>query len=279
MNVSLTGCVPFYNNKSTVVSALKSLADQSLPIDELFGLNDASTDGGQEFLEANGFRCLHQPTNLGRGAARNRAMSEATGELVVCCDATNVLPKEFVRSLLHWFDDPKVAAVYGWIQDAHPRGAVSRWRARHLFKAGHPMKVERRATLITYGTILRRSAVLQVGNFNPSLPHSEDAELGKRLLQAGYDIIGDPSVPVLCNVQNTLWQVMERYCRWYFGDDHRLSYSVFLKSVAYSLKVMFREDLRDVDLQAGFISLLLPYYRLLRSLQTYWRIPLLSPEF
>lgn len=258
--------MPFYNTKSTIVSALQSLADQSIPINELFGLDDGSTDGGQQLLVFNGFRCLHQPTNLGRGAARNRAISEATGDLVVFCDATNVLPKEFVGSLLHWFDDPKVAAVFGWIQDPHPRGAVSRWRARHLFKAGHPMKVERQATLITYGTILRRVAVLQVGNFNPSLPHSEDAELGKRLLQAGFDVVADPSVPVICNVENTLWHVMERYCRWYFGDDHHLSYSVFVKSVAYSLTVMFKEDLRNFDFKAGLISLLLPYYRLFRSL-------------
>jgi glycosyltransferase involved in cell wall biosynthesis len=174
MNVTLSGCVPFYNTKSTIVSALQSLADQSVPINELFGLDDGSTDGGQQLLVFNGFRCLHQPTNLGRGAARNRAISEATGDLVVFCDATNVLPKEFVGSLLHWFDDP--------------------------------------------------------------------------------------------NVQNTLWQVMERYCRWYFGDDHHLSYSVFIKSVAYSLTVMFKEDLRNSDFKAGLISLLLPYYRLFRSL-------------
>jgi glycosyltransferase involved in cell wall biosynthesis len=265
MNVSLSGCVPFYNNKLTIVSALQSLADQSLPIDEVFGLDDGSTDGGHQLLEAHGFRCLHQPANLGRGAARLRAMTEASGELVVCCDATNVLPKEFVVSLLHWFDDPKVAAVYGWIQDPHPRGAVSRWRARHLFKAGHPMKVARRATLITYGTILRRAAVLQVGNFNPDLPHSEDTELGRRLIQAGYDVVADPSVPVLCNVQNSLWQVLERYSRWYFGDDQHLSCSDFVRSVAYSLKVMIPQDLRECDAQAGLISLLLPYYRLWRS--------------
>jgi GT2 family glycosyltransferase len=266
MKISLSGCVPFYNNKSTIVSALQSLVHQSLPIDDVFGLDDGSTDGGQQLLEAHGFRCLHQPANLGRGAARLRVMSEATGELVVCCDATNVLPKEFVGSLVHWFDDPKVAAVYGWIQDPHPRGAVSRWRARHLFKAGHPMKVARRATLITYGTILRRAAVLQVGNFNPNLPHSEDTELGIRLIQAGYDVVADPSVPVFCNVRNSLWQVLERYCRWYFGDDHHLSCSCFAKSVVYSLRVMFPEDLKALDVQAGLISLLLPYYRFWRSL-------------
>jgi glycosyltransferase involved in cell wall biosynthesis len=264
MTIRFSGYVPFYNNRNTVLAALQSLADQGLELVEVFALDDGSTDGGQHVLEANGFRCLQQPSNLGRGAARHSAMLEATGEFVVCCDATNVLPEDFVTSLLHWFDDPKVAAVYGWIQDAHPRGAVNRWRARHLFKAGHPMMVERRATLITYGTILRRTAVLHVGNFNPNLPHSEDTELGNRLLHAGYDIVADPTVPVFCNVQNTLWHVMERYCRWYFGDDRHLSCSGFVKSISYSLKVMCLEDLRNFDFSGSFISLILPFYRFFR---------------
>ncbi len=259
--------MPFYNNRVSVVSALQSLAHQSFPIGQVFGLDDGSTDGGHQLLEAHGFRCIHQPANLGRGAARNRAVLEASGEFLVCCDATNTLPIEFVRSLLHWFDDPKVAAVYGWIHDANPSGVVGRWRARHLFKAGHLMKVERQATLITSGTILRRSAVLQVGNFNPSLYHSEDSELGKRLLDAGYDVVSDPSVKVLCNVQNTLWQVLERYCRWNFGDDQSFSVLCFVQSIAYGFKVMLAADLRELDVQAGLISLFVPFYRLWRSLK------------
>jgi len=109
--------------------------------------------------------------------------------------------------------------------------------------------------------------VLEVGNFNPDLPHSEDIELGKRLLESGYDIVADPSVPVLCNVQNTVWQVMERYCRWYFGADHEFTCHDFLMTVGYSLKVMIPDDMKHLDAKAGFISLLLPCYRLFRSLR------------
>ena len=86
----------------------------------------------KELVESIGLRCQHQPCNQGRGAARHRATQEADGDFIVGCDATNVLPVDFVSKLLPWFDDPKVAAVTGCIRDPLPRGAVDGWRSRHL---------------------------------------------------------------------------------------------------------------------------------------------------
>jgi glycosyltransferase involved in cell wall biosynthesis len=261
----LSAYIPFYNNRATIVSALQSLQAQYIPPDELFAIDDGSTDGGSDLVEASGFACFRHPSNLGRGSTRHQAMLQASSDLVLCCDATNRLPPDFLERLLPWMDDPMVAAVYGWIQDPHPRGAVSRWRARHLFKSEHPMVVTRKAPLITYGTLLRRSAVLAVGNFNPTLKHTEDAELGDRLLSAGYDIIFDPSVLVLCNVQNSLGEVLERYWRWYAGAEPQASLKGYFKSIVYSLKVSAWQDISRKDLSAAIISLICPHYQFWRS--------------
>ncbi len=263
--LSISCYVPFFNNRNTVLAALQSLADQNLELTECFALDDGSTDGGGELLESSGFRCLRQPTNQGRGAARHRAMLEADGDIVVCCDATNMLPPDFVSQLLPWFDDPRVAAVYGWIQDPLPRGAVSRWRARHLFKAHHCMTVLHKAPLITYGVLLRKSAVLAVGNFNQEMRHTEDADLGERLIAAGFDVVFDPSASVLCNVQNTLGQVLERYWRWNAGANEDVSWRLYFKNIAFSIKCMFWVDLSLRDPAASFISLICPHYQHWRS--------------
>jgi N-acetylglucosaminyltransferase len=265
--MEVTAYALLYNNQQSILATMKSLRSQSIPPVEIFALDDGSTDSGCMLLNDNGFCCLSQPANLGRGAARNRAFLEASCEFVVCCDATNVLPPDFLSRLIHWFDDPKVAAVYGWIQDPIPRGAVSRWRARHLFKINHVMKVKRQAPLITYGTIMRRSAVLSVGNFNPHLRHSEDIELGKRLAEGGFDIIFDPSVPVVCNVRNTLWQTLERFCRWYFGDDYQTSTIVYLQFFIFCIRVMLLDDLKRLDFASSLITLLLPCYRFWRTVK------------
>lgn len=259
MLIGVSGYVPFYNNRKTIISALQSLADQSFQLLQVFGLNDGSTDGGDQFLESNGFPCLDHSVNLGRGASRHRATLLAEGEIIACCDATNVLPDDFVSRLLHWFVDPKVAAVYGRIQDPNPTGVVSRWRARHLFKAGHTMQVNLQAPLITYGTLMRRSAVLEVGNFDPELRHSEDKELGERLLANDYHIVFDPSVAVFCNVENSLGQVLERYWRWHAGTDEAISLQSYFRNVLFSLKCMACEDLKAGDPFSVLISLLCPH--------------------
>lgn len=265
MPIKISGYVPFYNNKPTVMAALQSVVDQDSDLIEVFGLNDGSTDGSTELIESRGFSCIHQPVNQGRGAARCRAMLEANGDIVVCCDATNVLPSDYVSKLLPWFDDPKVAAVYGWIQDPQPRGVIGRWRARHLFKANYYMTVRHHAHLSTYGTLLRKSAVVSVGNFDPLLHHSEDAELGERLLAAGFDIVFDPSAAVVCNVQNNLVQVLERYWRWYAGVEEETTWIGYIRNVIFSLKVMVRQDLTNRDPGAAVISVICPHFQFWKS--------------
>lgn len=268
----ISGFVPFFNNRNTVLPALKSLVRQTIMIDDVFAIDDCSSDDSAELVGRSGFRFLSQPLNLGRGAARNRAIVEAAGDLIVCCDATNVLPSDFVERLLPWFDDENVAAVYGWIQDPNPRGVVARWRSRHLFKAGHSMQIKRNAPLITYGTILRRTAVLDVGNFNASLRHSEDSDLGERLLRYGYDIIYDPRVPVFCNIKNTVLEVLERYWRWYAGVDEAVSWSGYIKNIIYSVRAMAINDLDHGDPTAVFISLICPHYQFWRSFTKSWHL-------
>jgi GT2 family glycosyltransferase len=263
---TISGYVPFYNNAATVLDAIRSLRHQEPPLDEIFAVDDGSSDQGPAILERAGFRVVPQPSNLGRGAARDRALRETAADLVVSCDATAVLPPDFVQRLLHWFADPKVAGVYGRVRDPAPNGAVSRWRARHLFKAGHPMGLRHHAPLITFGTILRRSAVLQVGGFDSRRRHSEDADLGERLLSGGYDIVFDPSVPVLCNVRNSLFEVLERYWRWYAGKDESVSWKGYWRNVVYSIKAMAWQDLRAGDPSAALISLLCPHYQFWRTM-------------
>lgn len=263
--MTIAAYVPFFNNRSSILATLQSLQQQTISPSHIFAVDDGSTDGGAELVEANGFRCLRLSSNQGRGAARHRAMLEAQGELVVSCDATNVLPSHFIEHLLPWFDDPRVAAAFGWIQDPHPRGAVGRWRSRHLFKAGHPMTVRRKSSLITGGTILRRCTVLEVGNFNPILRHTEDAELGDRLLAAGFDTIFDPRVPVFCNVQNTLKETLERYWRWHAGAGEDISFTGYLKNISFSIKGMAVNDFSHADLPAALISLLCPHYQFWRT--------------
>jgi glycosyltransferase involved in cell wall biosynthesis len=258
--------IPCFNNAATLAQAVAGVRTQQPPVDELFVVNDGSTDDSVRVVEALGVRIIHFDRNSGRGPVRARAMQEARNEFVLCCDATNVLEPGFSAKALKWFDEANVAAVFGRITQSAPRNAIERWRGRHLFKENVVMTVQRRTQLITYGTMVRKSAVLAAGNFDATLRQGEDRELGARLLARGLDVVYDPALLLTSVARNTLGQVLERYWRWDAAEEVAMNLRGYLKRIAYSVKVMAAEDLRAGDPASALISLCLPHYQLWKTL-------------
>jgi cellulose synthase/poly-beta-1,6-N-acetylglucosamine synthase-like glycosyltransferase len=107
-----------------------------------------------------------------------------------------------------------------------------------------------------------------VGGFNSQLRHSEDADLGTRLLAAGWDVVFDPEIQIATTVSNSLPEVLERYWRWNAGTEEKVSLKTYFKQIAFSIKIMAREDLRVNDFAAALVSLLSPHYQFW---VTFWR--------
>lgn len=265
LSETFSAYVPCYNNAPTVGRALLTALRQTFPPAQLFLIDDGSCDDSCDVAMRLGVAVEPMGTNQGRGAVRARAMELARHDLVLCCDATNELPSEFAALALQWFSNPKVAAVFGGITQRSSRSVSDRWRARHLFKNSYPKSVRHGALLSTWGCVLRRSAVLAVGNFNPSLRHSEDAELGHRLLGAGFDVIYDPRLQVISGISNTPLGVLERYWRWNAGVREEVSFYIYAKLVWYSLRVLVPRDLADRDPFSVPLSLLCPHYQFWKS--------------
>src|SRR5207253_1762309 len=146
-----SGYVPCFNGQETVLDAVKSLQSQTVKLEEIFVVDDGSTDRSAEKLKATGARVLSLGSNLGRGAARARAMLEAKGDLVLASDATARLENDFLEKALKHFENETTVAVFGKLVDLEPRGIAGRWRNRHLFKGSERAQVEHRAPLATWG--------------------------------------------------------------------------------------------------------------------------------
>jgi glycosyltransferase involved in cell wall biosynthesis len=260
MTPDVSAYIPVFNNAGTIEAAIRSIRAQSVPVAEILVIDDGSTDDSAAIAESLGARVIRLGKNMGRGAARARAMDEARHEFVLSCDATNAPDPDFLKNALPWFDDGRVAAVFGMITQPPAGNTVSRWRGRHLFKLNHQSEVRRGASLSTHGTIVRAAAVQQAGGYSPALRHDEDRDLGGRLLAAGWDVIYDPRLRVVSQSVNSLHQVFERYWRWNMDKTQTRSWREYARQVAYSVKVMAREDLRDGDIPAALISLLCPHY-------------------
>jgi glycosyltransferase involved in cell wall biosynthesis len=259
----ISACIPCRDNAATLARCLESLRAQRTEIDDLTVIDDGSQDDSPAIAERLGARVVRLGENRGRGAVRARAVAEARHDILLSCDATNALAPDFAENALRWFDDPRVAAVCGVIRGLHAETVAERWRNRHVFREDLPARTSDDALLATWGFALRRSAALAVGGFDPALRFGEDADLGRRLLQAGHRVVGDAEVVTVSLARNTIAEVLERHWRWNHTTENPRAY---LREIAYACKVMARDDLSRGDWPAAVLSLLSPHYPLLRRL-------------
>lgn len=255
--MKLLAAIPTYDSASTlprVLAALRRLSPELLVVD------DGSADATVALATAAGARVVALGENLGRGAARARIMAESDTPLVLMCDATLEPAPDFLALALPYFAEPRVAAVFGHVTQSAAATLAERWRKRHLFKA-EPATAPRRDALLATGVcVLRAEAVRAVGGFNAALRAGEDADLGHRLLAAGWQVIADPALRTLCLRHDTAHEVLLRYARW--NSPAGLAPRAFLRQLAYAVKVMMLADLRARDPLAALLSLASPFYQL-----------------
>ena len=108
MNVS--AYIPCYNARATIRETVQSVVDQTISPAEIFVIDDGSTDGSGDISGVTVIRC---DSNAGRGAARALAMAKARHELVLGCDATTILDRNFLENALPWFTSGRIAGVFG----------------------------------------------------------------------------------------------------------------------------------------------------------------------
>jgi GT2 family glycosyltransferase len=254
--MQVSAYIPCYNAQATIREAVSSVLEQDHPPEELFVVDDGSTE---RMPDLQNVRVIRLGTNQGRGATRARAMEEAKSGLVLACDATLVLDRNFVSTALPWFNDEKVAAVFGRIKEADLSSASNRWRGRHLFRSDAVQELSLEKTLASGCFVVRRSAVERVGGFNRALRFGEDAELGNRLRHAGCTVVFDPRLQARSYLDDGVLCVLERYSRWNSPDGFGIC--GYVRQINYSIKVMVAADLRARDIPSAFISLLCPHYQ------------------
>src|SRR5215218_3327514 len=83
--------IPVFDQAAYLEEALASIAAQTRPVDEVIVVDDGSGDDSADRAERAGARVVRLGANTGPGAARNRGLEVATGELICFADADDVL--------------------------------------------------------------------------------------------------------------------------------------------------------------------------------------------
>jgi len=115
--MKLSVIIPVYNERDTVLDAIRQVRACGVPDLQLIVVNDASTDGTRERLEAlppsPDLTLLHHAFNQGKGAAIRTAQPHVAGDAVVIQDADlEYDPAEFPH-MLRLIAAGRADAVFG----------------------------------------------------------------------------------------------------------------------------------------------------------------------
>jgi cellulose synthase/poly-beta-1,6-N-acetylglucosamine synthase-like glycosyltransferase len=133
------------------------------------------------------------------------------------------------------------------------------WRYHHLIHQDTCPSLSGDHVLQTAGCLLRKAAILSVGNFDPSYRKDEDRQLGLRLLKAGWKVIQDPELLIYLDKPDGLWRLLMRYCRWNAPMGRPQTPKEYARQVAYALRHMAWQDMRHRRYGCMLISLLSPH--------------------
>ena len=115
--------VPVYNEVRTVLAVIERLRAIDLPVArEILVVNDGSTDGTREALEAapagirepgSGIRIIHAERNAGKGAAIRLGLNASTGTIIAIQDADLELDPQQLSALVAPIVRGEAEVVYG----------------------------------------------------------------------------------------------------------------------------------------------------------------------
>lgn len=219
----VTVLVPSYNEAVGIEAAVRSLAGSDYPHLEIIVIDDGSTDGTGDLVEAlelPNVRLLRQ-ANAGKAEALNTGIQEARHELVVTVDGDTQFEPTTLRWLVQPFADPQVGAVSGNTKVGNRRGLLGRWQ--HIeYVMGFNLDRRMYDLLGCMPTVpgaigaFRRGALDAVGGVS-SDTLAEDTDLTMAIIRAGWRVAYEQRAVAWTEAPSSLSALWKQRYRWSYG--------------------------------------------------------------
>jgi glycosyltransferase involved in cell wall biosynthesis len=187
--------VPLFDKERTVEASLRSAAAQTFAALEILVVDDGSRDSGPARVRAfpdPRVRLIRQD-NAGPGAARNRGIAEARGDLLAFLDADDEwMPGYLERAVTYLDADPALAAVtFAWLDEPGAVPAAPLFQRRGLTGGIQPVSPRLAPSLLVamvifmwpVSTVARAEVVRRFGGFyEKGVRYGEDGHLWIKVL-------------------------------------------------------------------------------------------------
>ncbi len=179
----VSAIIPTHNRKQKVVGAIDSALAQTYDRLEILVVDDASTDGTSQSLQAqygDTIRLVTLPDNVGGAEARNVGVAHAHGEFIAFLDSDDRWNRNKIAAQVAVLRQQEYGVVYT---------GMYRLRGEKLVDVNTPMFAGRLSDALliqnvvssTSSVLLRKDLFTSVGGFNSSLKSCQDWDLWIRL--------------------------------------------------------------------------------------------------
>ncbi len=228
--------IPAHNEESYIGPCLESILALNYLHIQIIVCNNNSTDRTSEIVARYPSVVLVHETKPGPNAARQKALSVATGEIVATLDADCVVPPDWIIQGIKHFSSKKVVGVAGVFYFAGKpflRGLLyvaTHYVMRFLHWLFHRV-LRFRAIMPAGNAWFRKSALLAIGGFNTDIQfYGDDAHTALLLGKQGI-ICYEPNLVVTTSARRfeqggtlkTMYQYVANYVSMWTLKRHTTS--------------------------------------------------------
>ena len=207
------------NGREMTLDCLATIGDAASGLNfETILVDNGSSDGTADAVEATGVRTIRNRDNRGYGPAANQGMRESAGRIVALVNNDTRLPKGSLRELVAFLDRTPGCAVAG-PQLVHEDGRsqhsfdveptlaselLNKGLLRRLSPGAYPSRLQSRTepfevqNLVGACFVLRRSVLEALGGFDETFFYLyEETDFCRRARDRGFKVMVLPSVSIV----------------------------------------------------------------------------------
>jgi glycosyltransferase involved in cell wall biosynthesis len=199
---SIAVIIPVYR-AHYLAECLASVFTQTVPPTQVIVVDDGSPDGRAIDNAVAPYRdrlTLLRQENMGAGAARNRGLRHASGDLIAFLDADDLWCPQHLEHQVHALrqeDGPALVYANGrLIGDGPLRGLLFMDTAPSTGEPTLEALLSQRCTILTSSVVVERAVLVAAGLFDETLRRGQDFDMWVRLAAAGarFSYTTDPLV-------------------------------------------------------------------------------------
>ncbi|MEC7396679.1 MAG: glycosyltransferase family 2 protein [Pseudomonadota bacterium] len=211
--------IPCYNGEEYIASCIEGVLSQFRKPDEIFVIDDGSTDRTAEIAENYPqVTVIRHEENKGLAAARNSAIAASTGDYVASLDADCVADKLWLYTLLQVMKTmpETVGGIGGKLIEAFQNTPADAFRAHFMCQHKGDEPVLNPGFVAGANTMFRRNALFAVGGYHEAFKtNGEDVQVCRKMQQMVFTVVYEPRATVQHQRQDSIASVVRmNWAHW-----------------------------------------------------------------